>query len=55
VIEFSRYLFKDRRVSLICQNIKIISILFYFKKVLGGRRKLYFVELPGKKRILPAV
>jgi site-specific recombinase XerD len=55
VVEFSRFLVTERKVSASYQNLAINSIKFYFEKVLGGKRKLYFVERPRKEKILPVV
>lgn len=55
VMEFSRYLVAERKVSASYQNQAINAIKFYFEKVLGGRRKLYFVDRPIKEQTLPTV
>ncbi|MBN3519709.1 site-specific integrase [Algoriphagus lutimaris] len=55
VIEFSRFLVTDRKVSSSYQNQAINAIKFYFEKVLGGKRKLYFVERPRREKTLPVV
>ena len=55
VTEFSRFLVAKRKVSASYQNQAINAIKFYFEKVLGGRRKLYFVERPAKEKTLPTV
>jgi integrase/recombinase XerD len=55
VVEFSRFLVTERKVSSTYQNSAINAIKFYFEKVLGGRRKLYFVERPRKEKTLPVV
>ena len=55
VIEFSRFLASERKVSTSYQNQAINSIKFYFEKVLGGKRKLYFVERPRQEQSLPTV
>lgn len=55
VMEFSRFLVAERRVSASYQNQAINAIKFYFEKVLGGRRKLYFVDRPVKEKTLPTV
>jgi site-specific recombinase XerD len=55
VVEFSRFLVTERKVSSSYQNSAINAIKFYFEKVLGGRRKLYFVERPRKEKALPVV
>lgn len=55
VVEFSRFLVVERKVSASYQNLAINAIKFYFEKVLGGRRKLYFVERPRKEKTLPVV
>lgn len=54
-MEFSRFLVTDRKVSTSYQNQAINAIKFYFEKVLGGKRKLYFVERPRKEQVLPTV
>ncbi|MBN7813575.1 site-specific integrase [Algoriphagus sp. H41] len=55
VMEFSRFLVAERKVSASYQNQAINAIKFYFEKVLGGRRKLYFVDRPVKEKTLPTV
>ncbi|MDN3203229.1 tyrosine-type recombinase/integrase [Algoriphagus sp. C2-7] len=55
VMEFSRFLVTERKVSTSYQNQAINAIKFYFEKVLGGKRKLYFVERPRKEQVLPTV
>ncbi|WP_421976071.1 tyrosine-type recombinase/integrase [Roseivirga seohaensis] len=55
VIEFSRFLASERKVSTSYQSQAINSIKFYFEKVLGGKRKLYFVERPRQEQSLPTV
>jgi site-specific recombinase XerD len=55
VVEFSRFLVTDRKVSASYQNQAINAIKFYYEKVLGGNRKLYFVERPRQEQALPTV
>lgn len=55
VMEFSRFLVTERKVSTSYQNQAINAIKFYFEKVLGGKRKLYFVERPRQEQTLPTV
>ncbi|TXE02005.1 tyrosine-type recombinase/integrase [Algoriphagus aquimarinus] len=55
VTEFSRFLVTERKVSTSYQNQAINAIKFYFEKVLGGKRKLYFVERPRQEQSLPTV
>lgn len=55
MVEFSRFLVTELKVSTLYQNSAINAIKFYFEKVLGGRRKLYFVERPRKEKALPVV
>lgn len=55
VVEFSRFLVTELKVSTLYQNSAINAIKFYFEKVLGGRRKLYFVERLRKEKALPVV
>lgn len=55
VMEFSRYLVTERKVSSSHQNQAINSIKFYFEKVRGGERKFYHVDRPIREKILPEV
>lgn len=55
VMEFARFLVTDRKVSISYQNQSINAIKFYYEKVLGGKRKLYFVERPRREKTLPTV
>tara|TARA_R110002020_G_scaffold96083_3_gene230405 strand:+ start:1827 stop:3191 length:1365 start_codon:yes stop_codon:yes gene_type:complete len=55
VMEFSRFLVTERKVSTSYQNQAINAIKFYFEKVLGGKRKLYFVERLRLEQTLPTV
>jgi hypothetical protein len=53
VIRYLRFLVSDRKVSISYQNQAINAIKFYYERVLGGQRKLYFIERPIKERALP--
>lgn len=55
VMEFSRFLVVDRKVSSSFQNQAINSIKFYFEKVKGGERKYYHVDRPIREKFLPEV
>lgn len=55
VMEFSRYLVTERRVSASYQNLAINAIKFYFERVLGGKRRFYRIERPEKEKKLPTV
>ncbi|AFL83658.1 site-specific recombinase XerD [Belliella baltica DSM 15883] len=55
VMEFSRYLVTERKVSSSHQNQAINAIKFYFEKVKGGERKYYHVDRPVREKILPEV
>ncbi|RAI83655.1 tyrosine-type recombinase/integrase [Algoriphagus yeomjeoni] len=55
IMEFSRYLVTERKVSSSFQNQAINAIKFYFEKVKGGERKFYHVDRPIREKILPIV
>jgi site-specific recombinase XerD len=55
IVAFSRYLVTDRKVSASYQNQAINAIKFYYERVLGGQRKLYFLERPNNEKTLPVV
>jgi integrase/recombinase XerD len=55
VMEYSRYLVTERRISASYQNLAINAIKFYFERVLGGKRRFYRVERPEKEKKLPTV
>ncbi|HEX8546201.1 MAG TPA: site-specific integrase [Cytophagaceae bacterium] len=55
VIRYLRFMVSDRKVSISYQNQAITAIKFYYERVLGGQRKLYFIERPIKERALPVV
>ena len=45
----------DRKVSASYQNQAINAIKFYYERVLGSKRKFYFIERPNKEKTLPVV
>jgi site-specific recombinase XerD len=45
----------ERNVSESYQNISINAIKFYYERVLGGQRKIYFVDRPRREKKLPVV
>ena len=45
----------DRNVSESYQNISINAIKFYYERVLGDQRKIYFVDRPRREKKLPVV
>ncbi len=55
IIQFLRYLVDERQVSASYQNQSINAIKFYYERVLGGRKKFYFIERPQRERRLPVV
>lgn len=55
VVEFIRYLVTDRKVSTAYQNQSINAIKFYYEKVLGGARKVYYIDRPRMEKTLPTV
>jgi len=55
VTAFLRYLVIERKVSTSYQNQAINAVKFYYERVLGGQRKVYFVERPRKEKTLPNV
>ncbi|SIN70042.1 tyrosine-type recombinase/integrase [Algoriphagus halophilus] len=55
ILEFSRYLVTERKVSSSLQNQAINAIKFYFEKVKGGERKFYHVDRPIREKKLPTV
>lgn len=55
IVDFLRYLVKERNISGSYQNQSINSIKFYYERVLGGQRKIYTIDRPRKEKILPEV
>lgn len=55
IVAYLRYLVDTRGVSSSYQNQAINAIKFYYERVLGGQRKLYFVDRPRRERTLPVV
>ncbi len=55
ITAFLRYLVLERKVSTSYQNQAINAVKFYYERVLGGQRKVYFIERPRKERTLPSV
>lgn len=53
--EFIRYLVIERKVSISYQNQAINAIKFYYEKVLGGARKVYYIDRPREEKKLPVV
>lgn len=53
--QFLRYLVTERKISTSYQNQSINAIKFYYEKVLGGPRKVYYIDRPKKEKTLPAV
>jgi site-specific recombinase XerD len=52
---FLRYLVSERKVSVSYQNQSINAIKFYYERILGGQRKLYYIDRPRREKSLPAV
>jgi site-specific recombinase XerD len=52
---YMRYLVEERGISSSYQNQAINAIKFYYEKVLGGPRKVYYIERPRTEKTLPVV
>ncbi len=52
---YLRYLVTDRKVSVSYQNQAINAIKFYYERILGGQRKLYYIDRPRREKTLPTV
>jgi len=55
IIGFLQYLVMERNVSVSYQNQSINAIKFYYERVKGGARKMYYVERPREEKLLPEV
>ena len=55
IMAFLRYLVEERGVSTSYQNQAINAIKFYYEKVLGWPRKVYYIERPRMEKTLPVV
>jgi len=55
IIGFLQYLVTERNVSISYQNQSINAIKFYYERVKGGARKMYYVERPREEKLLPEV
>lgn len=55
IIAFLRYLVTERKVSSSYQNQSINAIKFYYERVLGGQRKVYYIDRPRREKTLPTV
>lgn len=55
IIDFLRYLVTERKVSVSYQNQAINAIKFYYERVLGGQRKVYYIDRPQADKLLPVV
>ncbi|MCP9765632.1 recombinase XerD [Lacihabitans soyangensis] len=55
IINYIRYLVKDRKISISVQNTTINAIKFYYEKVLGGKRTFYHLDRPRTEKTLPEV
>lgn len=53
--EFLRYLVNDRKISSTYQNQSINAIKFYYERVLGGQRRVYYIDRPRREKTLPTV
>jgi integrase/recombinase XerD len=53
--DFLRYLVTDRHVSTSYQNQSINAIKFYYERVMGGKRKVYYIDRPREESYLPEV
>lgn len=55
IVAYMRYLVHERGISTSYQNQAINAIKYYYEKVLGGARKIYFVNWLQKEHKLPTV
>ncbi len=53
--KYQDYLVKKRKVSINTQNQAINAIKFYYEKVKGGQRKVYYIERPRTPKTLPKI
>lgn len=53
--DFQRYLITERCVATATQNQAINAIKFYYERVLGQARKVYYIERPREETFLPTV
>ncbi|MBP1664487.1 MAG: site-specific recombinase XerD [Bacteroidetes bacterium] len=53
--DFQRYLVTERKVATSTQNQVINAIKFYYEKVLGGHRNVYYIDRPREEKYLPEV
>jgi len=52
---FMRHLVTERKVSASYQNQAINAVKFYYERILGGQRKVYYIDRPRKEKTLPTV
>lgn len=52
---YMRHLVQEREVSESYQNQMINAIKFYYEKILGSSKQIYFIDRPKKSRSLPTV
>lgn len=55
VKQYLLYLIKEKNISDSLQNQIINAIKFYYEKVLGNEKTIYYLERPRKSRLLPTV
>jgi site-specific recombinase XerD len=55
IMVYLRYLVEERCISSSYQNQAINAIKFYYEKVLGGQRRVYYIERPRREKTLPTV
>jgi len=55
IMAYLRFLVEERCVSSSYQNQAINAIKFYYEKVLGGERRVYYVERPRPEKTIPVV
>jgi len=52
---YMRYLVQEREVSESYQNQMINAIKFYYEKILGSSKQIYFIDRPKRSKSLPTV
>ncbi len=52
---YMHYLVSQRKISASYQNQSINAIKFFYERILGGQRKVYFIDRPREEKKLPSV
>lgn len=55
IVAYLRYLVSERKVSVSAQNQAINAIKFFYERIMGGQRKVYYIDRPRREKTLPSV